>query len=68
MGDALVRVLVAAKAGDNESKLTSALTGFVEGVMLSVAAKHHRRIIGIALSSAEPGENFDILLRGGAAF
>ena len=62
-------MLVAAeKPGDNESKLTSALTGFVEGVMLSVAAKHHRRIIGIALSSAEPGENFDILLRGGAAF
>jgi hypothetical protein len=30
--------------------------------------QQHRRVIGIALSSAEPGESFDILFRGGGAF
>lgn len=39
----------------------------VECVMVLVA-KQHRRIIGVALSNADAGENFDILLRGGGAF
>jgi len=31
-------------------------------------AQQHRRVIGVALSNAESGAAFDILLRGGGAF
>lgn len=53
---------------DNVPNARRAVHNFVESVLLQMNAKLNRRIIGRALSSAEPGESFDILLRGGGAF
>lgn len=44
-----------------------ALTELLAGMTTSLAGAH-RRVIGLALSSAEPGEQFDILFRSGGAF
>jgi hypothetical protein len=44
-----------------------AVLSFLKGFFL-LLAQSHRRVIGIALSSAESGEQMDILLRGGGAF
>ena len=43
------------------------LDALLESLTL-LMAKQQRRVIGVALSNAESGEQFDILLRGGGAF
>lgn len=45
----------------------TAVNSFAKAVTMAVSSAH-RRAIGLALSSAEPGEQFDILIRTGAAY
>lgn len=56
------RAMQAADGGFDEAAAT-----FIKSFTLLLAAQH-RRVIGIALSSAESGEPIDVLLRGGGAF
>jgi hypothetical protein len=57
-----VQKLLEANSASKE-KLINAVSMVMKHVQ-----KNHRRVIGIALSSAQPGEQMDILIRAGGAF
>ena len=63
----VVQALAYLQAQTADAEFSAAAADLVKAAVLQLK-QNHRRVIGVALSSATQGELFDILFRGGGAF